>query len=436
MQTLEELNSGALKGTKSLKLSCGLKEVPNGIFELADTLEILDLSGNQIRDLPDNFDSLQNLKILFLSENQFVKFPSILAKCRKLDIIGFKANNISYIDENSFPPLLRWLILTNNDLPSLPKSIGKCHRLQKLMLAGNKLKTLPVELSNCKNLELLRISANQMIEIPDWLLSLPKLSWLAFAGNPYSTHSIKNEIKEIDWNHFSVNKKLGEGASGTIYLCSLNEPQVKQVALKLFKGEITSDGFPDDEMKASIAAGNHNNLVKILGKISNHPNNKEGLILELIPDHYKNLGNPPNFETCTRDTYPSDLFFSFYDVMRILIGISSAVNQLHSKNIIHGDLYAHNTLYEKENFQILFGDFGAATIYTNENKRKFMQLEVRAFGCLIEDLLVRINEDFKKSKALENLEILKEECMQEEVFNRPLFNEISERLDKILKEYF
>ena len=436
MQTLEELNSGALKGAKSLKLSCGLKEVPSGIFQLADTLEILDLSGNQIRDLPDNFDSLQNLKILFLSENQFVKFPSILAKCRKLDIIGFKANNISYIDEDSFPPLLRWLILTNNDLPSLPKSIGKCHRLQKLMLAGNKLRTLPIELSNCKNLELLRISANQMIEIPDWLLSLPKLSWLAFAGNPYSTHSIKNEIQEIDWNHISVNKKLGEGASGTIYFCSLNEPQVKQVALKLFKGEITSDGFPDDEMKASIAAGNHNNLVKILGKISNHPSNKEGLILELIPDHYKNLGNPPNFETCTRDTYPSDLFFSFNDVMRILIGISSAVNHLHSKNIIHGDLYAHNILYEKQNFQILFGDFGAATIYTNENKRKFMQLEVRAFGCLIEDLLVRINKDLKKSKALQNLETLREECMQEDVSNRPLFNEISERLDKILKEYF
>lgn len=436
MQTLEELNSGALKGTKSLKLSCELKEVPREIFQLADTLEVLDLSGNLISGLPDNFDCLQNLKILFLSENQFVKFPSILAKCSKLDIIGFKANKISYIDEDSFPPELRWLILTNNDLPSLPDSIGKCYRLQKLMLAGNRLTILPSDLSNCKNLELVRISANQISELPNWLLSLPKLSWLAFAGNPYSSHSINNEIEEINWSNLSIKEKLGEGASGTIYLCLLNEPRVKQVALKLFKGEITSDGFPDDEMKASIAAGNHNNLVRILGKISNHPTGMQGLVLELIPGNYKNLGNPPNFETCTRDTYPSDLSFSFYDAMRILISISSAVNHLHSRNIIHGDLYAHNILYEKENFQILFGDFGAATIYTKEKKISLMQLEVRAFGCLIEDLFVRINRDSIKDKALQNLESLKVECMQEDVFNRPLFGEISERLDKILKEYF
>ena len=50
-------------------------------------------------------------------------------------------------------------------------------------------------------------------------------------------------------------------------------------------------------MKASIAAGNHNNLVRILGKISNHPTGIQGLVLELIPGNYKNLGNPPNFET-------------------------------------------------------------------------------------------------------------------------------------------
>jgi Protein tyrosine and serine/threonine kinase/Leucine rich repeat len=438
VQTLEELNSGELKNSKSLKLSCGLKEVPMEVFSLADTLEILDLSGNQISELPDNFDYLHNLKILFLSENHFTKFPSILARCPNLDIIGFKANKISQIEENSFPPQLRWLILTNNDLPFLPKSIGKCHRLQKLMLAGNRLTSLPSELINCTNLELIRISANKINVFPEWLLSLPKLSWLAFAGNTDYSHQIKNKIREINWIDLIIKEKLGEGASGTIYLCELKESQSKDVALKLFKGDITSDGFPADEMNASIQAGNHYNLVKIIGKISNHPKDMQGLVLELIPKEYKNLGNPPNFESCTRDTFPENTYFTTEEILRILISISSALKHLQEKNILHGDLYAHNILFEKKSIHILFGDFGASTVYDSlpQFKNKLIQLEVRAFGCLMEDLLDRSCNNTKDYNAQLELNRLKEECIQTYVFNRPFFEEISDRLDKIQKEYF
>ena len=55
MQTLQQLLSGELKGTKILKLSCNLIAFPTEIFDLSDTLEILDLSNNQLTQLPDNF---------------------------------------------------------------------------------------------------------------------------------------------------------------------------------------------------------------------------------------------------------------------------------------------------------------------------------------------------------------------------------------------
>jgi len=65
MHTLEQLLSGELKGTKTLKLSCQLTHFPDEIINLADSLEILDLSGNQLSELPKDFSKLNKLKIAF-----------------------------------------------------------------------------------------------------------------------------------------------------------------------------------------------------------------------------------------------------------------------------------------------------------------------------------------------------------------------------------
>src|SRR5687767_1319782 len=94
MQTLEQLLNGDLKGSTRLKLSCGLKEFPLEILDLADTLEILDLSGNRLSALPPEFASLRKLKIAFFSDNNFIEFPAVLGQCLALEMIGFKACHI------------------------------------------------------------------------------------------------------------------------------------------------------------------------------------------------------------------------------------------------------------------------------------------------------------------------------------------------------
>ncbi|MEN1436751.1 protein kinase, partial [Pseudomonas aeruginosa] len=50
MHTLQQLRSGELAGATRLDLSCGLREFPREIFELADSLEVLNLSGNAQED--------------------------------------------------------------------------------------------------------------------------------------------------------------------------------------------------------------------------------------------------------------------------------------------------------------------------------------------------------------------------------------------------
>ena len=194
MQTLAQLQAGELVGCTAIKLACGLTEFPKELFDLADSLEMLDLSGNQLSTLPSDFGKFKKLKIAFFSDNLFTEYPEVLADCPLLEMVGFKANRISSISEKAMSSHLRWLILTNNCITQLPKSIGNCTRLQKFPLAGNQLTELPEEMANCRNLELLRISANNIQELPEWLLTLPKLAWLAYADNPCNEIKYNNHI--------------------------------------------------------------------------------------------------------------------------------------------------------------------------------------------------------------------------------------------------
>lgn len=423
--TLQELKSGTLKGLKQLKIAEGLTEFPREIFSLADTLEVLDLSDNHLASIPDEIIQLKHLRILFFANNQFKVFPKILAQCSSLSMIGFKSNQIDTVPENAFPPRLRWLVLTNNKIAQLPKSIGACPLLQKCALAGNLLTELPAAMSECKNLELLRVSANQLKEIPAWLFELPKLSWVAFGGNP-AAHSIQvdADLESFDWNDFEVKELLGEGASGLISRAHWDSKQ-KDVAIKVFKGAVTSDGLPEDEMAFSIAAGNHENLVKVLGKIKGHPSKKNGLILKLITSDFENLGNPPSLQTCTRDTFNSGTKFSHAQLLKISKSIASVAAQLHQKGINHGDLYAHNIMIN-DSTDVILGDFGAASAFVPSDELSFNieRVEVRAFGCLLEDL-IQLRDEVKMNAAQrKGWNELIEQCFIATVKKRPSFIDI------------
>ena len=256
MQTLSELNAGKLTGIRRLSLSEDLTEFPMEILTLADSLEILDLSNNRLSRLPPELTKLKQLKIIFASNNQFETLPEVLGSCENLEMVGFKANKIKSVPENALPPALRWLILTDNQIEELPDSLGYRPRLQKLALAGNKLRSLPQSMQHLTNLELVRISANQLTECPDQLLGLPKLAWLAFAGNPFCRADLTIEsIPSISSQSFNLMNTLGQGASGVISKAHwLDNPLglPEHVAVKVFKGEVTSDGYPEDELNACL----------------------------------------------------------------------------------------------------------------------------------------------------------------------------------------
>ncbi|WP_214508989.1 leucine-rich repeat-containing protein kinase family protein [Pseudomonas brassicacearum] len=430
MHTLAQLRAGQLSGITRLDLACGLTEFPREIFDLADSLEILNLSGNQLDTLPDDLHRLTRLRVLFCSDNRFTELPECLGRCSALTMVGFKANRIAHVAGAALPPLLRWLILTDNCVSQLPDELGQRPSLQKLMLAGNRLRQLPASLGQCHRLELLRIAANQLSELPQWLLTLPSLSWLAYAGNPLETQAeaaALNTTTPIEWSHLELQQQLGEGASGVIHQALWQTPgqAARKVAVKLYKGQMTSDGSPLHEMHACITAGRHSNLIEVLGQVAGHPEQQAGLVMALIEPSYRNLAGLPSLASCSRDVYPDELRLSAPTALRIAHGIASVAAHLHRQGITHGDLYGHNILCDDQG-DCLLGDFGAASFHAttdNLQTRALQRIEVRAFGILLGELLARI-EPALGVEELEALQDLQARCCQPDVLARPGFDEI------------
>ena len=442
-QVLGQLKSGMLVGIQRLDLSCGLTEFPREIFHLADSLEILNLSGNQLSSLPADLPRLHKLRIIFCSDNLFIELPAILGQCKNLTMVGFKANQISSVPEASLAPTLRWLILTDNRIQSMPSSLGQCLQMQKLMLAGNQLSDLPVELANCAQLELLRLSANLFSVLPPWLLTMPRMAWLALAGNPltdrFEAARQAPSIASIDWQYIELGAKLGEGASGVIYraMSRQTDGPPKEVAVKLFKSAVTSDGMPRCEMAASIAVGLHPHVVGVLGEISHHPNETRGLnmglVMPLISSDFMNLAQPPSLSSCTRDIYTQGLAFSLQELHSLALGIARAAEHLHACGILHGDLYAHNILHNSEGHGLL-GDFGAASFLPTQDhgtSQALQRIEVRAFGILLGELLALCSEsvDDAEQAIKSKFVALQRRCTQAHVPERPLFADVVCALD-------
>jgi len=437
LHTLAQLRAGQLAGLARLDLSENLTEFPREIFDLADSLEVLNLSGNALTSLPNDLPRLHRLQVLFCSDNPFTELPAVLGQCLSLTMIGFKANKIRRVPPESLPPRLRWLILTDNELDELPLEIGNCLDMQKLMLAGNRLRSLPSTLARCQRLELLRLAANRFEELPAWLLQLPRLTWLAYAGNPLGAAAevaavAQHPVASIAWHELALAQRLGEGASGVIYRAAWHRGAAvpTEVAVKLFKGAVTSDGLPHSEMLACRCAGPHPHLVPVRGQVVGHPTGAEALVLDLIDPAFTVLAGPPSLASCTRDVYQPATAFTPAAALRLALGVAEAAAHLHAQGILHGDLYAHNILHTQDG-EALLSDFGAAAFFEPGTPQALalQRLETRALGCLLEELLAHCPA---ASPALRQpWQQLIDHCLALEPATRPLAAEVAAALREL-----
>lgn len=87
----------------------------------------LNLSYNNLSELPDDFSNLVNMRFLSLNDNKFTKFPSVLLSLKKLETLNLARNKISEIPKNLEEQLNKLVFINlqdNNFTESINLQIG------------------------------------------------------------------------------------------------------------------------------------------------------------------------------------------------------------------------------------------------------------------------------------------------------------------------
>ena len=121
----------------------------------------LDLSHNNLTQLPVEIGQLTQLTVLYLSNNKLTYLPVEIGLLTQLTV----------------------LYLYNNNLTQLPVEIGLLTQLTKLYLDGNQLTQLPVEIGLLTQLTKLYLVRNQLTHLPVEIGQLTQLTELYLSGN-------------------------------------------------------------------------------------------------------------------------------------------------------------------------------------------------------------------------------------------------------------
>ena len=405
----------------------GASTVPNDIFSVASDIEILDMSHGHLSSLPPEFSKLTNLRVLFLSHNDFTEIPAILNQCPNLEMLGMKSCKISTFNPANLPLSLRALTLTDNAISLLPPSISRLANLQKLAIAGNLLSDLPKQLLECNKLELIRISTNKFASSPEWLLQLPQLAWYSDAGNPASLRHSSTDHTSIQWADITVAEELGKSPKNIVYKAILKNQQ--HIAVKVYGSGITADGDPADEIAISLAAGPHSHIISPVAKVIGAPHGQHSLAMNYIPAEFTSLGQPPDLFTFTRDIYPPNKTVTINFICNVLYSVASALEHLHAKGIMHGDIYAHNILVNTAGYAYV-GDFGASSLYAPMPGSQQEAIEIRAFTHLLDELLQRCVQPDTLSERHTQLQALARQLRTGTAYS---FKQLATKLDTTLQ---
>ncbi|XP_058197283.1 disease resistance protein RPV1-like [Rhododendron vialii] len=166
--------------------NCNLSCLPNEVGNLI-SLEILDLSRNNLHTLPDSICNLTRLKKLYLSHCDVSHLPSEIGRLVTLETLILEGNSLVNLPDSICNlTRLKNLNLSLCDMSHLPSEIGRLISLQKLNLGGNNLLTLPDSICNLACLEALSLPHCNVSHLPDRIGMLSSLKWFNLRSNNVS----------------------------------------------------------------------------------------------------------------------------------------------------------------------------------------------------------------------------------------------------------
>ncbi|KAH7832855.1 hypothetical protein Vadar_000659 [Vaccinium darrowii] len=145
----------------------GFSEIPDSFFTYIRGLEVLDLSYNRIKSLPESISNLENLHALILVECRKIEYVPSLEKMKALKVFKLTSSRINEAPKGIEELVnLRELDLSyNRELETFPSSL--LHRLSKLQCL--RLEKTPVEVlaKDLVCLRQLKVVAIQLHNIPE-----------------------------------------------------------------------------------------------------------------------------------------------------------------------------------------------------------------------------------------------------------------------------
>jgi len=208
-----------------------LTTLPDAIYNWTK-LETLFAANNKLKSLPLDFgNNMTSLKKLELTGNELEDLPeNMLSHCAATMVyLNLASNRLTTLPTKLFTThsTLRELQLYRNRLTDLPPSIKNLAHLTRLSVSNNKLKTFPEELGDCASLRELYANYNATLsELPFSMGRLTRLEELALRGNPKlkflpSSMTRCEELKHLDL------RIVGTGA-GKKEVCKL-APELREV---------------------------------------------------------------------------------------------------------------------------------------------------------------------------------------------------------------
>jgi Leucine-rich repeat (LRR) protein len=163
--------------------------VDGQVTALADVKRLqLFLNSNELRSLPAEFFTMQNVAFLYLYDNRLDAIPPEIARMKGLQGIYVTGNNISRIPPEVFTMTwLRKLQVSKNHLSELPAGIGNLMELMHLNLSNNAIEVLPDSIGRLMKLRVCDFSDNRIKRLPEAFGHVPIMHQLRVRNNPLTS---------------------------------------------------------------------------------------------------------------------------------------------------------------------------------------------------------------------------------------------------------
>lgn len=251
-----------------------LRHLPDEVLQCSKT-QVLKFARNKIRKIPKLISCLRQLRILDASSNFLGSIPDTIVNCTYLTELNLENNRLTALPLNlGLLNHLKILKLGQNELESITNEIGFLESLSNLDLQGNKLWYLPFSIGNLHKLRQLNLSDNMFEHLPMPVCRVRSLIILNLSGNQLISlapdfDNLKN-LKELNLssNRLKVVPPAVCEAKQLRYL-NLAANQLKELPLQLAKMSKLQvlhaqqnylESLPEDLSSLLYLNVSHNNL--------------------------------------------------------------------------------------------------------------------------------------------------------------------------------